>query len=126
MLDNVLTHSESTYTGIDIWVQDVARTSLGHHVDKVTILEGDSQVILQGMSQKFDIIYIDGDHSAQGVLFDSVLAWRLAKRYMLWDDYRSAAYQVDTGLRSFFNCIPRDKYMVIIDNYQYGVQLVNS
>ena len=35
------------------------------------------------------VIYIDGDHSAAGVLEDAVLAWRLLRRdgVLIFDDY---------------------------------------
>jgi predicted O-methyltransferase YrrM len=42
-----------------------------------------------GEKQTFDLIYIDGDHEAKGVLSDAVLAWRLLKKggILVFDDY---------------------------------------
>ena len=45
----------------------------------------------------FDLIYIDGSHSAKDVLLDSLLAWRLLRPggAMVWDDYEWALPWVD-------------------------------
>jgi predicted O-methyltransferase YrrM len=59
---------------------------------KVTKLKGDSWSQLLHLNQikrQFDLIYIDGDHSAQGVLRDLVLSWPLLLKggVMICDDY---------------------------------------
>ena len=45
----------------------------------------------------FDLVYIDGSHSAKDVLLDSLLAWRLLRPggAMIWDDYEWALPWVD-------------------------------
>ena len=105
MLDNLLQHPKSHITCIDIWesseqhlgadfsqVEAEFDQQVEPHRSKVTKLKGDSwsqllQLNLTG--QKFDLIYVDGDHSAQGVLRDLVLAWPLLKvnGIMVCDDY---------------------------------------
>jgi len=50
----------------------------------------DSKEFLRSIEEPtFDFIYIDGDHTAEGVLQDAVLAWRLLKAggIMAFDDY---------------------------------------
>jgi predicted O-methyltransferase YrrM len=53
----------------------------------------DSTLALHAMARsgaRFDLIYIDGDHSRDQVMVDSCLAWKLLKTggIMIWDDYR--------------------------------------
>jgi predicted O-methyltransferase YrrM len=47
-------------------------------------------VRLYELRETFDLIYIDGDHSRDAVLIDSLLAWPMLKRggLIIWDDYR--------------------------------------
>jgi hypothetical protein len=44
---------------------------------------------LNQIKRQFDLIYIDGDHSAQGVLRDLVLSWPLLLKsgVMICEDY---------------------------------------
>lgn len=124
MLDNVLTHPLSKYCGVDLEVRPNGWKNLAPHRDKVVIYEGDSKVIVPRLNQKFDIVYIDGDHSAKGALFDSVAAWPLATKYLLWDDYRNVCggCVVGVAVRNFLACIPYREFKVIVDNYQFGVE----
>jgi len=50
--------------------------------------------IATSMSGEYDFIYIDGDHTAHGVLNDAVGAWRLLKPggLMAFDDYQWKPY----------------------------------
>lgn len=94
--------------------------------------------------KKYDLIYIDGDHNASGVLEDAVLSWRILKPYgiLLFDDYMMEIrdpwfyimhkeFQTEkrSGLTfhhpreaidSFLN-IYKGQYQPFIDNYQVGV-----
>ena len=40
--------------------------------------------------ERFDLIYIDGDHTRDAVLIDSLLAWKLLRPggVLIWDDYQ--------------------------------------
>jgi predicted O-methyltransferase YrrM len=61
--------------------------------EQVTFLKAYSGVALRSFAlDRFDAIYIDGDHRAPEVLEDGVLAWRLLKSggILLFDDYRWA------------------------------------
>ncbi len=41
-------------------------------------------------TESFDLIYIDGDHTRDAVLIDSLLAWKLLRPggVLIWDDYK--------------------------------------
>lgn len=43
--------------------------------------------ILEGMSEKFDLIYIDGSHEYDDVFYDLTHALRLSNKHILMDDY---------------------------------------
>ena len=102
MLENVLTSSSSSLTGVDVfdspkWRQNV-RTS-GRSA-AVTTLIGRSQSVLRALRPgRFDIIYIDGSHVGGDVLQDAVLAWSLLKPggLMIFDDYCMDFSDIDVG-----------------------------
>jgi predicted O-methyltransferase YrrM len=95
MLENILTHSTSRLTCIDIFPKQIeerfyANLKKSGFKDKVTVIKGMSQKALKRLSENsFDIIYIDGGHTADNVLSDAVLSWPLLKEegIMIFDDY---------------------------------------
>lgn len=95
MLENILTHSTSTLTCIDIFPKLIeerfyANLKKSGFEDKVTVVKGISQKQLKRFSDNsFDIIYIDGGHTAVDVLADAVLSWPLLKEegIIIFDDY---------------------------------------
>ncbi len=96
MLENVLTQSTADATVIDIFPDDLEERflknlELSGFSDKVTVIKGSSQIELRNLAPStFDIIYIDGDHSAPAVLTDAVLSWLLLKEggVLIFDDYK--------------------------------------
>ena len=95
MLENILTHSTSKLTCIDIFPQNIEERFLANlkksgFEDKVTVIKGRSQIELRHFSENtFDIIYIDGGHAAGEVLVDAFLSWPLLKEegILIFDDY---------------------------------------
>ena len=95
MLENVLTHPTARITGIDIFLGDVEARYLATleatgQADKATTIKGYSQVELKRLPpESFDIIYVDGSHTAEDVLADAVLSWQLLKDdgLLIFDDY---------------------------------------
>lgn len=94
---------------------------------------------------RFDLIYVDGDHNACGLLEDLVLSWKLLKigGIMLIDDYEMETldpwfyvshpeFKNNPKLRfthpriaiDAFKNIYRGQYDVVIDNYQVGLKKV--
>ena len=100
MLENVLTHESASLTCIDPFLPrfggDVTKKRFLSNVrlagadDRLELIVGYSQIESRRLPLgSFDVIYIDGDHSAAGVLEDAVLAWRLLRQggFLIFDDY---------------------------------------
>jgi predicted O-methyltransferase YrrM len=71
---------------------------------------------------RFDFVYVDGDHTRDGVFIDGANAFRLTKvgGYILFDDY---LYRPETkeGIDSFLND-HRGKYIEKVRGYQIMIQ----
>jgi predicted O-methyltransferase YrrM len=107
LLENILTNKSSKITCIDTFegsiehhihheyrrflptLFDIFCNNIVHFADKVIIKQGKSQDILKGLNDKYDFIYIDGDHTATAVMEDAVLSFALLQPggIMIFDDY---------------------------------------
>ncbi len=96
MLENILTHPTSKITCLDLFSQKnlyekfMSNLSISGFLDKTTIIKGRSQITLRTLPlDSYDIVYIDGSHTAPDVLADAVLSWSLLKKggVMIFDDY---------------------------------------
>lgn len=108
MLENILTHSTSRALSMDLFYGrgglvewEGERLSRFHanmrrsgRAERVQAIEGPSQVELRKLPlvEPFDLIYVDGNHRATGVLEDLVLSWRLLAPggLLVADDYEWA------------------------------------
>ena len=71
-------------------VYELFKNNLAGHLDNITILRGysnDKLPLLQ--NDTFDIIYVDGDHTAEQTYKDGINSWNLLKKrgIMIFDDY---------------------------------------
>ena len=103
------------------------------------------EALVNERGNQYDLIYIDGDHNASGVLEDAILSWRLLKigGILLFDDYlmkidnpwfyiMHAEFQThkEDGLTfqhpkeaiNTFLEIFKGQYELIINNYQIGIK----
>ncbi len=96
MFENVLTHPGSRATAVDVFffegLEDRFRENLERAgvADRVTVIKAFSNEALRPLEpNSFDVIYIDGSHTAANVLRDGVLAWDLLKvgGILIFDDY---------------------------------------
>lgn len=95
MLENILTHPTSRATCIDTFPENMkkifyANLKASGFFKKVTTIKGRSQIELRHLPlNSFDIIYIDGSHTADDVLADAILSWELLKSggLLIFDDY---------------------------------------
>jgi predicted O-methyltransferase YrrM len=125
MLDNILVHPGSRAAGVDYKVRPNAWANLERHGGKVAIYEGWSEVIIPQLSGRFDIVYIDGDHSARGALFDTVMSWPRLRQggIMIWDDYADPlAPGVKASVGHFLSCYGKGDYELLADDWQFAVR----
>jgi predicted O-methyltransferase YrrM len=109
VLENILTHPSATLTGIDLFPEGtdfkekyLSNLKLSGFAQKATTIEGFSQIELRNLPLNFfDVIYIDGDHRADGVLADAVLSFALLKTegILIFDDYLWFAEHLPEELR---------------------------
>lgn len=75
------TKSVITATLVDNWCYGSSAESvtkkLGELASSANIITGDSKQILPELHGKYDMIFVDGDHSAEGALFDMTESLRL-------------------------------------------------
>lgn len=96
MLENILTHPSSTLTGVDLFPGDLqerylANLQLSGYAGKAITIKGLSQLELRRLQpDSYDIIYVDGGHTADMVLADAALCWQVLKTggLLIFDDYR--------------------------------------
>lgn len=97
MLDNVLTAEDARATGIDPFLEPGteerfrANLAKSGHGEKVELIVGYSQIEMKRLEpDSYDVIYVDGSHTADDVLADAVLSWQLLRvgGLVIFDDYR--------------------------------------
>jgi predicted O-methyltransferase YrrM len=128
MLDNFLTHPESTLTDVDTWGgsdeaihrefnwQDVERTYDAKVrkeliYEKVLKVKGTSDDFFASNTQRFDFVYVDGDHKASSVLRDGINAIKylvpggiIAFDDYLWESGRGDVYDPRTAIQAINYC----------------------
>ena len=139
MVDNVLTQRNSILEDVDTWSGsdeqehkemdwlDVERTYDSRIAFRPNIIKYkmDSKEFLRSIEKvTFDFIYIDGDHTAEGVLQDAVLGWRLLKPGgimafddYLWEDPRGIEFQPGWSIDTFVGAV-KEESEVLLSNSQ--------
>ncbi len=142
LLENVLTHPESTLTYIDTFEGGADQAGLDlagleerflHNVQefraKLRGYKGRSAEKLRELSfDQFDFIYIDGSHEAPDVLSDAVLCWPLLKvgGLLAFDDYQWRGFPEpercpQVAIDSFLAMMP-GRYEMLQKGYQVWVR----
>ncbi len=90
-------NKESKCYCLDIFEIPIMERNFDHNIkvsnfqDNVVKIKGPSwkTLITIDLFEKFDVIYIDGWHGANGVIEDAILSWRLLKvgGFLCFDDY---------------------------------------
>lgn len=135
-LDHILTGPGASLTCVDPWTAapgrerrfDANTRRFGDRIRKCKAsgLGFCARRVGAGRREFFDFIYIDGDHRAESVLADSVLAWPLLKRggVLIWDDYGEAfqrPYLVPrVAIDGFLAC--RTDWKLLHEGYQKVVR----
>jgi hypothetical protein len=150
LFENVLTHPSSRLEDVDMWggstepgdqgldftnVESTydSRTEKFRASGQLTKCKGESAAWFASMPQQptYDFIYIDGDHSAFGVINDAVDAYRLLKigGILAFDDYlwrsgegylRDPAHAIDSFLYLY-----ADRFSVLAKATQVWLQRTN-
>ncbi|HZH43304.1 MAG TPA: class I SAM-dependent methyltransferase [Lysobacter sp.] len=97
LLEQVLTAADARIDCIDLFAVDPVygdyrqrfRRNTAAYRDKVTEHAGPSYTMLKRVEGPYDIVYVDGWHSAFGALADGVMCWPMLKvgGLMIFDDY---------------------------------------
>jgi predicted O-methyltransferase YrrM len=103
LLSTILTDPSSTLTDVDTWQGSDEREHKAMDFNKIYTLylqrmdkyenlmsiKGDSSYILPSLRERYDFIYIDGDHTEKAVYRDATNAWALLKSggVLAFDDY---------------------------------------
>ncbi len=130
MADHVLTDPSTEMVAVDIFAGDYEAT-FDHNIaasdatDRITKHKGPSADVLRDASLgMFDIIYIDGSHTADDVLADAVLAWRLLSPggLLIFDDY---GWTGRRGTPLPRELLPRMAVDLFLAAYRYEVEAVD-
>lgn len=97
LCENILTTDDSRIECVDLFADDPVygdyharfRSNTAAHARRIVEHAGYSFDALRRVEGEFDIVYIDGWHSAFGALADGVMTWPLLKvgGVMIFDDY---------------------------------------
>jgi len=144
---NLIAGTDSVLVDVDTWegsdeiahkqlnwgtVEDVydAKTSVGRFDRKIVKVKLTSDYFFKNNRELYDFVYIDGDHTAYGVIKDAVNAFEVLKPggIIAFDDYdwRGGIGPADRprmAIDAFLN-IYRNKVEVIIKKYQCWVRKV--
>ena len=139
--NNLLLNSDSVLIDVDTWegsnepvhhdmnwstVETVynAKTRFGQESRKIVKYKGTSDSFFKNNVEKYDFIYVDGDHTAYGVLKDAVSAYECLNvgGVIAFDDYQWSA-----GLGALkepkiaidaFSAIYQDRLQLVLQDYQ--------
>lgn len=125
LMENLLTHPDSTILAIDPWklidrrprgnpveIYERARANTAEYGDRVRLVRGSADVVLAQMweenrKRRFDFAFIDGRHTAINVLLDAANTWRLLRvgGVAIFDDFKGGVRQ---AARSFVELFPHE------------------
>jgi predicted O-methyltransferase YrrM len=129
MVENILTHPTAEIVGIDPFDETGELKARFDRNLAASGFRGKAHIIV-GLSQSelgklpanhFDIIYIDGSHTADDVLTDAVLAWPLVKEggVIIFDDYLWPAPYPD-------DLLPKIAVDSFVNAYWKALEVVHS
>jgi predicted O-methyltransferase YrrM len=141
LVENIMKHPESVLIDVDTWegsdepshhgmdwgtVEQVydMKTYQARQERKVIKFKGTSDNFFKSNQEMYDFIYIDGDHTAYGVIKDAVSAYECLNvgGIIAFDDYQwSASLGITKEPRlaiDAFTQIYSDRVAMIVDGYQ--------
>jgi precorrin-6B methylase 2 len=144
LLENILTSNTSTITCIDTFegsiehilhfqndiknLFDIFSHNISKFKNKVNIIKDKSQDALKKINEKYDFIYVDGDHKASSVIEDAILSFPLLKKggIMIFDDYlwfemKKFIDNPKVAIDAFLE-IYADKIIILYKNHQVIIE----
>jgi predicted O-methyltransferase YrrM len=141
LYNNVLNNLSSFLVDVDTWegsdepvhhnfnwqtVEDLydEKVKQGLEEKKIIKFKGTSDEFFKSNTQKFDFIYVDGDHTAYGVLKDAVAAYECLEvgGILAFDDYKWSAglgpLKEPKMAIDAFGSIYRDRLHLVLQDYQ--------
>ena len=149
LYENLIKDTDSVLVDVDTWegsdepvhkqlnwttVQDVynAKTVVGRNERKIVKIRLTSDYFFKNNREFYDFVYIDGDHTAYGVIKDAVNAFEYLKPggIIAFDDYQwigatDPADRPGMAINAFLE-IYRSKINVIVRGYQLWIQKKES
>ena len=92
-------HPDLLLTVVDPWnftagasdeTFDTFMNNVSPYKSRVSVIRGKSEEVIKDLgSDKYDIIYIDGDHTSGAVMYDAIIGFQLVKKggMIIFDDY---------------------------------------
>jgi hypothetical protein len=141
LYENVLASSESTLVDVDTWegseepvhyemdwrsIEEVYddRTKQAREVERIFKYKGTSDEFFKQNTKTFDFIYVDGDHTAYGVVKDAVNSFECLNQggILAFDDYQWSAglgelKEPRPAVDAFWS-VYKDKLEVLFVGYQ--------
>ena len=148
LYENVLRGSESVLVDVDTWegsdevahhemnwatVEAVydAKTSEGRLARKIIKYKGTSDSFFKNNVETYDFVYVDGDHTAYGVIKDAVSAYEATKvgGIIGFDDYQwvgavDPADRPNMAIEAFLQ-IYRKRVELLVKGYQCWVRKIS-
>lgn len=142
---NILKNSDSVLIDVDTWggsdepvhhelnwssIETLYdhKTSVGRGERKIIKYKGTSDSFFRNNREMYDFIYIDGDHTAYGVIKDAVSAYECLKvgGILAFDDYQWSAglgitKEPKPAIDAFYT-IYSDRIKVLVNGYQFWVR----
>jgi len=104
------------------------KTASGREQRKIIKYKGTSDSFFRNNREMYDFIYIDGDHTAYGVIKDAVSAYECLKvgGVLAFDDYQwsaglGATKEPKPAIDAFYT-IYMDRIKVLVNGYQFWVR----
>ena len=145
LAENVLTHAESRLTDVDTWegsdekahhemdFQDVFKVYLEktEPYKNIIVHRKTSDDFFHVNQKKFDFIYIDGDHTAFGVMKDAINSYNCLNvgGILAFDDYRWSEgkgnfYDPRPAIDGFMHMVG-DRFQVVDVNWQVWLKKIS-
>ncbi len=126
MLENVLTHPDSRYMGIDDNIRSEVKHNLTEYAHRALVISGDSNRILPQLIElnvRFDTAYIDGCHYADWTMNDLVHTFKMLNSggIILIDDYAHPEYRIAERIDNWITEHKRE-CQIVHKSYRIAIQ----